>query len=150
MVVSHTLVVRRSDPLALHGKFEFGFTHAVVKARAKGANNTVTSQSWCVRSWSLSSPPGRGSPLKARGNSDSPGGCCWPSKESFHHDFRRRWRSQREIRLSGWWWPGISSRGRMGASSGHRYQAVDHGSPSSFLYNVAQSGVVIDATWTSR
>lgn len=37
MVVTHTLVVRRSDPLVLYGEFEFGFTHAVVNARAKGA-----------------------------------------------------------------------------------------------------------------
>lgn len=34
--------------------------------------------------------------------------------------------------------------------AGYRYLAVDYGSPSNFLYNVAMSGVVIGATWSPK
>jgi opacity protein-like surface antigen len=39
---------------------------------------------------------------------------------------------------------------RWALQAGYRYLAVDYGSRSSFLYNVAQSGVVIGATWTPK
>jgi opacity protein-like surface antigen len=39
---------------------------------------------------------------------------------------------------------------RWALQAGYRYLAVNYGSPSSFLYNVAQSGVVIGATWTPK
>jgi hypothetical protein len=34
--------------------------------------------------------------------------------------------------------------------AGYRYMAVNYGSPSTFLFNVAQSGVVIGATWSPK
>jgi opacity protein-like surface antigen len=34
--------------------------------------------------------------------------------------------------------------------AGYRYMAVKYGSPSNFLYNVAQSGVVLGATWNPK
>jgi len=34
--------------------------------------------------------------------------------------------------------------------AGYRYMGVDYGSPSNFLFDVAQSGVVFGATWTPK
>ena len=34
--------------------------------------------------------------------------------------------------------------------AGYRYMGVDYGSPSNFLFDVVQSGVVFGATWTPK